>query len=322
MKVIILSIFVLEWLPATAIVRQRHLKKICSPQEWPAGQWFITGTKRLGASKTAVHTSNCWTEHMDEFCRNQKWKTILQKYCCWQRRLSCDWSVHRPGKSNRHLQHQPQRQGPQHPSFVLLETYVCQDVNGCCLPTRCQIIEKTWQKWLPAGGAGIEYSRPFAPRKTVEWSMKVFAKPRRAGRWATRKISAKSHFNLHPSMSMGGIFTSTFLVGKWSHFYWLTAGNQFLSDGANSWGYLGTENTGLSPWMHQDTAWHPPLCLTSKNTPKPLLLQHTPGCHTVIGHLIGGFACLYAAAQNTPGLHYKIVSLAALLLCSSSWKIF
>ena len=46
--------------------------------------------------------------------------------------------------------------------------------------TRCQIMRKTWQKMAAqAGGAGIEYSRPFAPRKTVEWSMKVFAKPRK-----------------------------------------------------------------------------------------------------------------------------------------------
>ena len=38
---------------------------------------------------------------------------------------------------------------------------------------------------------------------------------------------------------------------------------------------------------------------------------HTYNCHTVIGHSIGGFACLYAAAQNTQACITKIVSLAA-----------
>lgn len=178
--------------------------------------------------------------------------------------------------------------------------------------TRCQIMRKTWQKWLPKlVGQALNIAGIFAPRKTVELSMRVFAKPRK-GRVLShqRKFLQKA---IPSPISVNGQDFHVHIFGHGGEAILLAHGWE-----SNSWRWrklmrhLGTEKFkfialdapghGMTPSEYFNVHGYAEAIAATARTYQ---------CHTVIGHSIGGFACMYAAALNTQAGITKIVSLAA-----------
>lgn len=173
-------------------------------------------------------------------------------------------------------------------------------------------MSKAWQKLLPKlVGKALSVSGLIAPRKTVELSMKVFAKPRK-GRVLShqRKFLQKAR--------------AEYLEVKGQQFHIHVFGNSgvpiLLAHGweSNSWRWrklmrhLGNENYqfiaidapghGMTPSEYFNVHGYAEAIAAAAK-------QYQ--CHTIIGHSIGGFACMYAAAQFSDGGIQKVVSLAA-----------
>ena len=178
--------------------------------------------------------------------------------------------------------------------------------------TRCQIMKKTWQKWLPKlVGQALNTAGLFAPRKTVEWSMKVFAKPRKG-----RVLSHQKKFlqkAIPSSINVNGQDFHIHIFGQGSEAILLAHGWE-----SNSWRwrklmrYLGTEKYQFIALDAPGHGMTPSTLFNVKEYAEAIAAAAIEyKCCTVIGHSIGGFACLYAAAQNTQAGITKIVSLAA-----------
>ena len=307
----------------------RGTEEIC-PQEWPAGQWFITGTKRLGASKTAVHIHGAGPNIWMSFVENQKLKGLFYKvllltasYIMWLERTGL-------GRGSGTFNINTQGKGPPASIFAFTETYVCQDGQWMLFARHAA---KLWGKLygkngcLSLVGRHWIYNRPFAPRKTVEWSYEGLCQTQKGqGAGATRKISAKSHCSSIINVVRAGFPHHIFGQGSEAIVYWLTAGNQFLAM-AQTHEVSGYRNIlGLSPWMHQDTALTPSTLFNVKEYARSHCCCST---HPQLPHRdrslywrLCNSAWPRRCTKHQQALHYIKLFRWLRLLCSSSWKIF
>ncbi|MBK8698643.1 MAG: alpha/beta hydrolase [Saprospiraceae bacterium] len=169
-----------------------------------------------------------------------------------------------------------------------------------------------WQKLLPLLiGKALSLAGLMAPKKTVQASMQIFAKPRK-GRVLTyqekflNKASAEvvtsngQEYHIHVFGEAG---MPVLLAHGWE---------------SNSWRwrklmrYLGNEKFR---YIAIDAPGHGKTNSTYFNVSEyAAAIAATVsryGCTHIIGHSIGGFCCLYAAAQHPEAGIKKVISLAA-----------
>ncbi|MBP9195271.1 MAG: alpha/beta hydrolase [Saprospiraceae bacterium] len=173
-------------------------------------------------------------------------------------------------------------------------------------------MSQVWKKLLPfLVGKALSLAGLIAPRKTVELSMRVFAKPRK-GRVVShqRKFLQKAgaaqlevngkQYHVHV---FGNAGEPILLAHGWESNSWRWRklmrylGNEyyrFIALDAPGHGLTGSEYFNVSEYAEAIAA-----------------AAQEYACTTVIGHSIGGFACMYAAASYPEAGIKKVVSLAA-----------
>ncbi len=173
-------------------------------------------------------------------------------------------------------------------------------------------MKKYWLKALPKlVGTALNVMGLLAPQKTVEISMKVFAKPRK-GRILShqRKFLQKAKAE---TLEVNGQQFHIHIFGNSGYPVLLAHGWE-----SNSWRWrklmrhLGNEHFqfiaidapghGMTPSEYFNVHGYAEAIATAAKKYQ---------CQTIIGHSIGGFACLFAAAHFDDGGIQKVISLAA-----------
>lgn len=170
----------------------------------------------------------------------------------------------------------------------------------------------TWQKWLPKlVGQALNIAGLFVPRKTVELSMRVFAKPRKG-----RVLSHQRKFLQKAKAELLEVNGQQFHI----HIFGDSGQPILLAHGweSNSWRWrklmrhLGQDHFkfiaidapghGMTPSAYFNVHGYAEAIAAAAKKYQ---------CQTIVGHSIGGFACLFAAAHFDDGGIQKIISLAA-----------
>ena len=180
------------------------------------------------------------------------------------------------------------------------------------LQARSQTMKKYWLKALPKlVGTALNVMGLLAPKKTVELSMKVFAKPRKGRvlshqRKFLQKAKAETlevngqQFHIH---IFGNSGYPVLLAHGWESNSWRWRklmrhlGNdhfQFIAIDAPGHGMTPSEYFNVHGYAEAIAA-----------------AAKKYQCQTIVGHSIGGFACMFAAAHFDDGAIQKIISLAA-----------
>ena len=173
-------------------------------------------------------------------------------------------------------------------------------------------MSEAWKKLLPfLVGKALSLAGLIAPRKTVELSMRVFARPRKGSvvshqRKFLQKAGAEQlevngkQYHVHV---FGNAGQPILLAHGWESNSWRWRklmrylGNEnysFIALDAPGHGMTGSEYFNVSEYAEAIAA-----------------AAKEYACATIIGHSIGGFACMYAAALYPDAGIKKVVSLAA-----------
>lgn len=180
------------------------------------------------------------------------------------------------------------------------------------LQARSQTMKKYWLKALPKlVGTALNVMGLLAPKKTVELSMKVFAKPRKG-----RVLSHQRKFLQKAKAETLEVNSQQFHI----HIFGNSGYPVLLAHGweSNSWRWrklmrhLGNDHFqfiaidapghGMTPSEYFNVHGYAEAIAAAAKKYQ---------CQTIVGHSIGGFACLFAAAHFDDGGIQKVISLAA-----------
>lgn len=173
-------------------------------------------------------------------------------------------------------------------------------------------MKKQWQKIVPKlAGIGLNIAGYLAPRKTVAFSMQLFSRPRK-GRIASHQAkflqkAKQSQFQYRDKKyqvyEFGNAGIPVLIAHGWESNSWRWRKLMRHAEDANfRFIALDAPGHGMTPSPYFNVKEYGDVILA---------LSAHYDCKTLIGHSIGGFACLWAAASPQAGHIEKVISLAA-----------